>query len=190
MKPTDKAVTTSRKRYQAEYYRRNRERLLNEKARRYQESAEYRQEHADRGRRHYWLKRRPAMDRAWAKVEPLSVEDPRPAAYVTVPRADGSAVETPVYTTWTLAEALNRSPQTLALWERRGVIPPPAIRARDLEPRIIRGRNPRLYTLYELRILRDCAPLLRQPREARTHAAFAREVAARFSELDRGVPRV
>jgi len=176
------------RKYQAAYYRKNKARLKKERAARYKNDPEYRAEHETRSKRYYWLKRRPARMRAKGKVGAATAL-PRPVALVTVRLPGGTEVETKVYTTTALIAVLRRTRQTLYQWEAAEVIPPPAMRKRDLDVSVIRGKNPRLYTEAELAILRDCAPLLQQPRKTMPQSVFATEVTKRFATLYRGVER-
>lgn len=180
----------SEKTYQAEYYAQNKDRLKKERAERYKHDEKYRAEHKTRSERHYWLKRRPKRQRSKDDVRQESPELPRPVAIVIV-KIPGVAkeVETKVYTSVALMVAMQRTRQALAAWEEQGVIPPPAMRKKDLDHLAIRGTNPRLYTEAELAILQECAYLLKLPRKTLPESVFSKEVTRLFAELYRGVRR-
>jgi hypothetical protein len=186
---TKRSGDESVKEYNARYYRENKDRLAKERAARYANDPEYREAHTMRSARHYWQIRRPLREAERVSSDIVTaIELPPAVALVTVRLPSGDEVETKVYTSLALIAVLHRTRQTLHGWEERGVIPPPAMRKLDLEHIVMRGANPRLYTEYEIAILKECAPLLRKPRRTMKRSIFSREVTRRFSQLYRGVP--
>lgn len=178
------------KEYQTNYYRTNRPALLEKKKARYAKDPSYRDAAKSRAKRQYWFVVRPTKHTDFPHVELASIEN---AGIVPVridnPKdvRDGALVPVRVYTTSAVGQLLNRSGQTIRIWEREGVIPPPAYRGRDFEMFVSKGRNPRLYTEDEMRVLEKAQEFLDLPSESMKDSLFARFVAEHFAELHQGL---
>lgn len=177
--------------YQRRYYEQRKERIRAHRRKKYQEDKEFREKARARSKRQYWFKTRPErQERAKKGVELTQVE---PAGTVSVvvenpeDERHGQTVEVPVYTTAAVAQVIGRSPQTIRSWEKNGVVPEPQFRARSLGAKVAKGRNPRLYTEDELRVLEQCREMLRVPYTRLTESAFSKCVHERFKALVQGL---
>lgn len=176
--------------YQKEYYRRNRERLLEERRRRYREDEDYREKMRIRDRRVYWFKR--AQERPRRKLPTLGFEDIRPLGHIRIKvmnhedRRYGKEVEVPVYGTAEVGRMLDRDGQTIRKWLKRGVLPEPYFRGWSVDF-ATRGRNPRLYTEDEARIIYENRELLTRPAPRLTDSAFSRVLHEEFDKLVQGL---
>lgn len=176
--------------YQKEYYRRNRERILEERRRRYREDEEYREKMRIRDRRVYWFKR--AQERPRRKLPTLGFEDIRPLGHIRIKvtnpedRRYGKEVEVPVYGTAEIGRMLDRDGQTIRKWLKRGVLPEPHFRGWAVDF-TTKGRNPRLYTEDEVRIIYENRELLTRPAQRLADSAFSRVLHEEFGKLVQGL---
>lgn len=189
-KKTQREVERNRE-YQKEYYQRRREELLAERRRRYREDPEYRERMRIRDRRRYWFGRRqqkkkrsnlPDVD--FNDVQPLGklrivVKNPKDLRH-------GQEVEVPVYGTNELGQFLGRDGQTIRKWLKRGVLPESAHRGAEVDF-TTKGRNPRLYTEDEARIIYENRELLERPAPSLADSAFSRTVTSEFGKLVQGL---
>lgn len=165
--------------YQQRYYEKNKEKLLKKRRERYEKDEEYREAMRIRDQRRYWFGRRQEKD---PDVPDKSLEDIEPLGTIDV---DGREVR--VYATSAVGELLDRTRQTIAKWGRRGVIPDPYWRGRDVPERIGKGRNPRLYTEDEMRVMAEARHLLALPARTMSESAFSTAVHEGFENLTKGV---
>src|SRR5690606_18762901 len=91
----------------------------------------------------------------------------------------GQEVEVPVYGTNELGQFLGRDGQTIRKWLKRGVLPEPAHRGSEVNF-TTKGRNPRLYTEDEARIIYESRELLDRPAPSLADSAFSRTVMREF----------
>ena len=100
----------------------------------------------------------------------------------------GKQVRTPVYRVGIFAKMLNKSPQTIRLWERDGILPDSGLSLVGRE----RGRRKygqRCYTYAQLRAVFDLLPLLEygDSRGKNEYTPFSRELWRRWMCLPDGI---
>ena len=180
------------KRYQQEWYEANKARVQAEKKKRYLADEEYREAAQRRSKQQYWFKTRPGMVRETNRTELAQLE---PTASVTIQVKNAhdlrhkKAIRVPVFSTAAVAELIGRSAQTIGLWEKQGVLPPPVYRLRDVgDPGLkLKGRNPRLYTYDELEVLDEAVAYLGLPSPTLKESLFAATVREGFGALVQGI---
>jgi len=179
--------------YQKEYYAANRDELLKKKKERYQGDPEYRRGIKVRAKRKRWLEERPEQKEfppfgILAELEPkgsieVKVKDRHDARH-------GQTVSVPVFSTGAVAELLGRAPEVLRLWWKRKQIPEPYHRGSMVPENMVKGRNPRLFTLDEMRAIDNVKEMLNLPSRGSSHALFSDRLTEEFEKMDQGLYQV
>lgn len=164
-----------------EWYEKNKEDIARKRQERYENDPEYREKAIARSRFHYWNKQRKnsvpqPVDMDDIVLEstraiPVQIENPMDARY-------GTAIEVPVFNAGELGKLLERSAQTIRLWERRGVIPKAFWRD---------GRGYRLYTQDQVIAFLECKHLLDLPMRNIEDSVFSKELTEAWEDMPDGV---
>lgn len=180
--------------YQKEYYAKNKDKLAEDRARRYREDPEYAKRMKNAAKRRFWLGTRPATTGEHAPTLPdvaLSQIAPKGLIPVVVDNSDdhrhGTTIEVPVYTTAALEVLLGRMSQTIRVWLKEGILPEPFYRGRMVPLKVAKGRNPRLFTQDEMEAIEACKANLTLPSHGKKHDIFTRCVRERFESMVQGL---
>lgn len=116
------------------------------------------------------------------KVQGVPKTAPKTDRWVSV-KSGGKQARVAAYTAPELAMVMNRKPLTINIWERRGIIPPPANYAR-------KGGSWRIYTQDEVQVILDAyhESLAGEAFHLR-RTKFPELVAAGFKALVKGVKK-
>lgn len=164
-----------------DWYIKNREEIAKKRQERYENDPEYREKVIARSRYHYWTKQRKnelmkevdteSIELKADKVLPIHIDNPEDARF-------GQDLEVPVFNSGELGALLNRSPQTIRLWERREITP----KAFWRDP-----RGYRLYTEDQVIAFLECKHYLDMPMKNIETSVFAREIRKALESMPDGV---
>lgn len=177
------------RKYQQDYYRKNREAILQQRRERYQSDPTYRKRAKKNAKTRFWRQRgkkslRPVPSVKLSEVESVGridvpIENPQD-------KRNGKTSRVQVYTLAAVSELLGRRPQALRGWFQRGLLPEPRWKGPDF-PGLVRGRGTRLFTTDEMKVLIRARKHLEVPTKRLEDSEFVVAVAAGFSELVDGV---
>lgn len=164
-----------------DWYEENKEEVSRRRQEKYETNPEYREKAIARARYYYWTKKRKNeitkevdMDEVELKSDKLlriDINNPNDRRY-------GQSIEVPVYDAGQLGRYMERSAQTIRLWERRGVIPHAFWRD---------GRGYRLYTEDQVVAFLEHRHMLDLPMKNIEDSVFAREIKRALAEMPDGV---
>jgi hypothetical protein len=186
---TEKELARNRE-YQKDYYEKNKEAIKAYKREKYHEDQEYQRKGRVRAKRRYWIAERQEnreppkfmpLERVRSKgALPLRVDNPADARH-------GELLMVPVYTTKAVGELLGQKAETIRLWFKRGQFPEPYFRTENAGARLVPGRNPRLFTVDEMRVMDRHKEKLVLPSHGRQHDLFVQAVEEEFRHMVQGL---
>lgn len=165
-----------------EWYEQNKEKLSQKRKEKYKNDKEYREAMKARTRYYYWTQRRirEGLTGIPNKIpidEIVIPEKPDDKICIKIGNPE-QEIEVNVYYSGTLAKMLERSDQSIRLWERRGIFPP------------IKLRNKlgyRLFTEDQVKVFLSNKPLLKYSTKDFENSVFAKELRKDLEKMPDGV---
>lgn len=163
------------------WYEEHKEEIARKRREKYHKDKEVREKAIARARYHYWTKKRPNKMIQKVDIEEVDVQ-PDKIIQIRIKNPDdaryGKVIEVPVLDSGELAKLMDRTAQTLRLWERRGVIPPALWRDK---------RGFRLFTEDQVKAFLACKHYLELPMKRIEESVFAREIKKALEAMPDGV---